>query len=145
MNGTGAGPLRRAVAFAVVLLLTAPAAARDGRLTTGRLSTGDPIDVSVGRIVVAFIFVVVIAGLAALLIRQRSGKIDLATLFSRVELRRRAIHVVETRRLSPHADICVVRHEGREYLLLLQAGNARVLREESFAEPSFAEAGARLA
>ena len=95
-----------------------------------QLGGGEPLDVSLGRIVMALIIGIIVAVLAILLIRQRSGKIDLVTMFSRVELRKRVIEVVETRRLSPHADICVVRHGGREYLLLLLAGGARILRDE---------------
>ena len=95
-----------------------------------RLGGGEPLGVSLGRIVFALIICILIAFLAALLIRQRAGKIDLATMFGRMELRSRAIEVVETRRLSPHADICLVRHDGQEYLLLLLAGGARILREK---------------
>ena len=100
----------------------------------GRLGGGQPLEVSLGRIVAALVICIIIAVLAVLLIRQRSGKVDLHAFFGRFQMRPRAIEVVETRRLSPHADICVVRHAGREYLLLLLAGNARILREEPVAE-----------
>ncbi len=96
----------------------------------GRLGGGQPLEVSLGRIVAALVICIIIAVLAALLIRQRAGKLDLYALFGRLQSRPRAIEVVETRRLSPHADICVVRHSGREYLLLLLAGNARILSEQ---------------
>ena len=107
------------------LLAASPALA-----TAGRLGGGQPLEVSLGRIVAALVICIIIAVLAVLLIRQRSGKIDLHALFGRLQVRPRAIEVVETRRLSPHADICVIRHSGREYLLLLLAGDARILREE---------------
>ena len=116
------------------LLATAPA------LAAGRLGGGQPLEVSLGRIVAALVICIIIAVLAALLIRQRAGKIDLYALFGRLQSRPRAIEVVETRRLSPHADICVVRHSGREYLLLLLAGNARILSEEPVALQAEAEA-----
>jgi hypothetical protein len=64
-----------------------------------------------------------------LLIRQRSGSIDLQAFFGRLNVSPRAVQVVETRRLSANADICLVRHRDREYLLLLLAGDARVLSE----------------
>jgi hypothetical protein len=111
-----------APALAAVPLLPAYAQAQ-------RLGGGEPLGVSLGRIVTALIICIMIALLAALLIRQRSGKMDLAALFGRMELRPREIQVVETRRLSPHADICLVRHRGEEYLLLLLAGKASVLRQ----------------
>lgn len=95
----------------------------------GRLGGGGELGISLGRILAALLVCLVVAFLAILLIRQKTGKADLAAIFSRLELRSRAIEVVETRRLSPHADVCLVRHAGHEYLLLLQAGNARILRE----------------
>jgi hypothetical protein len=107
------------------LLAAAPALAAGGRL-----GGGQPLEVSLGRIVAALVICIIIAVLAVLLIRQRAGKVDLYALFGRLQARPRAIEVVETRRLSPHADLCVVRHSGREYLLLLLAGNARILSEE---------------
>ena len=111
------------------LLAAAPALAG-----AGRLGGGQPLEVSLGRIVSALVICIIIAVLAVLLIRQRTGRLDLHAYFGRFQVRPRSIEVVETRRLSPHADICVVRHAGREYLLLLLAGDARILREEPFAE-----------
>ena len=93
------------------------------------LGGGGDLGVSLGRVVGALLVCIMVAILAALLIRQRSGRTDLRAIFSRLEMRPRAVKVVETRRLSAHADICLVRHAGREYLLLLMAGSARILSE----------------
>lgn len=123
------------VCAGAALLAAAPALAGGGRL-----GGGQPLEVSLGRIVAALVICIIIAVLAALLIRQRAGKIDLYALFGRLQSRPRAIDVVETRRLSPHADICVVRHSGREYLLLLLAGDARVLSEQPVAQQAETEA-----
>lgn len=112
------------------LLAAAPALAGGGRL-----GGGQPLEVSLGRIISALVICIIIAVLAVLLVRQRSGRLDLHAFFGRFQVGPRAIEVVETRRLSPHADICVVRHSGREYLLLLLAGSARILREEPIAAP----------
>ena len=94
------------------------------------LGGGGEVDVSLGRIVISFVICVIIAGLAILLIRQRTGKMDLASFFARMEPRAREIKIVETRRLSPHADISLVRQGGREYLLILQQGSVQILRDE---------------
>jgi hypothetical protein len=123
------------VCAGAALLVAAPALAG-----AGRLGGGQPLEVSLGRIVAALVICIIIAILAALLIRQRSGKLDLYAWFGRLQARPRAIEVIETRRLSPHADICVVRHSGREYLLLLLAGDARILSEEPVALSAEAEA-----
>lgn len=128
------GPAAMSCAGAA-LLAAAPALA-----SAGRLGGGQPLEVSLGRIVAALVICIIMAVLAALLIRQRSGKIDLYALFGRLQSRPRSIEVVETRRLSPNADICVVRHSGREYLLLLLAGNARILSEQPVALQAEAEA-----
>lgn len=96
----------------------------------GHLGGGGGIDVSLGRIVISLVICIIIAALAILLIRQRSGQMDLAAIFSKIEPRAREIQVVETRRLNPQADICLVRQGGREYLLVLQQGNVAVLRDE---------------
>ena len=119
-------------AYGALLLLAlgaaAPAAARG-------LGGGESLGVSLGRIVGALVICIVLAVFAVLLLRQRSGKIDLRALFGRIELRQRAIQVLETRRLSPHGDVCLLRHAGRDYLIVLVAGDCRVLRESEAPEP----------
>lgn len=111
-------------AAALMALAAAPAFAGPGRL-----GGGEPLEVSLGRIVAALLICIVIAFLAVLMIRQRGGRFDLSALVTKIDMRRRALRVVETRRLSPHADLCIVEHEGCEYLLLLMAGDARILNE----------------
>jgi len=105
-----------------------------------RLGGGQPLEISLARIVAALLFSLIVAAFAILLIRQRGGKLNLSRLFGRWEARRRAIHVVETRRLSPHADICLVRHGDSEYLLLLMAGDARVLSERPEGQAGLSDA-----
>jgi len=121
-----------------MLLAAAPAWVGAQVRQTSHLGGGGDVDVSLGRIVASLVVCVIIAALAILLLRQRSGKIDLRGFLARIEPGARAIEVVETRRLSPHADACVLRHAGREYLLVLQQGTAHVLsdRETIPAEPS---------
>ena len=100
---------------------------------TGRLGGGGAVDVPVGRIIVAFVFCALIAFLAILLIRQRTGRSDIAGWLRRVTPGRGAIEVVEVRRLTMYADIGLIRHAGREYLLVLQAGSNTVLCERDVA------------
>ena len=117
-----------AAAFAVSLASPALATARQG------LGGGDALGVSLARIVAALAVCLIVAVLAILLLRQRSGKTDLARFFAPMTSARRSIEVVETRRLSPHADICVVRHNRQEYLLLLLAGAATILSQTAVAD-----------
>lgn len=119
--------MRRVAWFALpTLVMGSPAWART---IPGRLGGGGELDISLGRIIISLVICIVIAALALLLIRQRSGKIDLRAWLSRLEPRADQIRIVETRRLSVHADISVVQHGEREYLLLLQQNNAQVLRD----------------
>lgn len=111
------------------LLLSAAATA------TRHLGGASGTPVSFVRIASALIVCLIIAVLAALLVRQRSGALDLASALRRLAPRTGRIEVIETRRLSPHADACLLRHDDREYLLLLQAGTVRVLLERQ-TEPS---------
>lgn len=97
--------------------------------TVNRLGGGSAVDIPVGRIVVAFLVCVAIAFLAILLIRQRMGRGDLGSWMRRMGARSSAIDIVEVRRLSVQSEIGLVRHDGREYLLLLQGNSSRVLRE----------------
>jgi hypothetical protein len=106
----------------------------------GRLGGGQPLEVSLGRIVSALVICIIVTVLAVLLIRQRGGKMDLQAFFGRFQVRPRAVEVVETRRLSQNADICLVRHCGREYLLLLLAGDARILSEQAVHDRADSEA-----
>lgn len=101
---------------------------------SGRLGGGAPLEVSLGRIIGALVVCIVVAGFAALLIRQRGGSAPLPSFLGRAAFRGRAIDVVESRRISQHADVCLLRHDGREYLLLLLAGDARILSEKAFAD-----------
>ena len=94
--------------------------------------------VSFVRVAASLAICLIIAVLAVLLIRQRSGGLDLAGALRRLAPRAGRIEVLETRRLSPHADVCLLRHDGREYLLILQAGRTRILRE-AIVEPRPAE------
>lgn len=119
---------RRLIPFALFLLLFASHALAQAPARRP-LGGGGAVDVSIGRIIVSLVFCIIVATLAILLIRQRGGRMDLAGLFARFEPRARAIDVLETRRLSPHADICLIRHDAREYLVVLQQGSMQVLRE----------------
>jgi flagellar biogenesis protein FliO len=107
-----------------------PVAARAQNAAQPHLGGGGALDISLGRIIASLVICIIIAVLAILLIRQRGGRGDLAAMFARLQPQARAIKVVETRRLSPHADICLVRHDGRDYLLVLQQGSMQVLRDE---------------
>lgn len=103
----------------------------------GRLGGGGDLGISLTRIVTALLLCVMLAVLAALLLKRNGGKVDLTAirrLIVRLPAQRR-IDVVETRRVSQHADVCLLRCDGREYLILCAAQQQTVLREGEIAEP----------
>ena len=116
--------IRHIAAIALVILSTTPALAQ--RLGGG----GTASDISIGRIVAALVLCVIAAVLAILLLKRGGGRIDLAglTSFRKLAVARR-IDVIETRRISQHADLCLVRCDGQDYLILTAQGQQSVLRE----------------
>ncbi len=88
-----------------------------------RLGGGAALDVSLTRIVMALLICLTLAGLAAVLVKRGGGRL---TLPNRTE---RRIAVIESRRISPHADLCLLRCDGQEYVILSSATGQQVLRE----------------
>ncbi|KQN21416.1 hypothetical protein ASE86_14415 [Sphingomonas sp. Leaf33] len=110
----------------VAMLAAAPA----------RLGGGGAIDVSLGRIVSALLVCLLLAGAAALLLRRGGGRIDWRALADwKKAAPARRIVVIETRRISAHADICLFRCDDRDYLVLCSASQQQVLRDPP-AEPA---------
>lgn len=93
----------------------------------GHLGGGEPLNVPVLRIVLVLAICLMIAVLAILLLRQRRGHDNLRRWTIGLSHSTRAIDVVEVRRLGVHADIGLVRHSGREYLLVVQSAGTQVL------------------
>lgn len=88
-----------------------------------RLGGGAALDVSLTRIVVALLLCLTLAVLAVVLVKRGGGRLTLPT---RAE---RRIAVVESRRISPHADLCLLRCDGQEYVILSSATGQQVLRQ----------------
>ncbi|WP_294288201.1 hypothetical protein [uncultured Sphingomonas sp.] len=102
-----------------------------------QLGGGGGLDVSAVRILAALVLSLAIAGAVILVLRRGGGRIDLSALRlpTRVVGARR-IAPIETRRISAHADLCLVRCDGIDYLILSSAGQQQVLRETAVvAEP----------
>jgi hypothetical protein len=99
------------------------------------LGGGEDLDISLGRIVLAFLISVgVAAGAILALRRRRAGSTSAKTWLTGFGSRQPAIRVIETRRISQHGDICLIENRGREYLLLVMAGRAQVLRESEITD-----------
>jgi hypothetical protein len=101
-----------------------------------RLGGGGGVDVSLTRIAMALILCLMIAALAVLLLKRNGGRIDLPAFHRLVPAARpaRRIDVIETRRVSQYADVCLLRCDGREYLILCAQQQQTLLREAPTAE-----------
>ena len=121
--------LSSALACSLAYLLSAvPASAQ-----AGKLGGGGTLDISLTRIVMALLLCLMLAALAALALKRSGGRVDLTQmrrLFTALPAERR-IDVVETRRVSQHADVCLLRCDGREYLILCAQQQQTVLRESA--------------
>ncbi|WP_109807738.1 hypothetical protein [Sphingosinithalassobacter portus] len=108
----------------LLLVLSGPAAAQ-------RLGGGHAPDISIVRILGALFVCLLLAGAVALVLKRGGGRIDLAAMRGLVSTKTvpQRIEIIETRRISQHADICVFRCDSREYLVLSSAREQRVLRE----------------
>lgn len=131
---------RLSAAFAccvMFLLSTAPVFAQPGRL-----GGGGALNLSLTRIVMSLILCLMLAALAAFALKRSGGRFDLKRmggLIAKLPVQRR-VEVVETRRASQYADICLIRCDGREYLVLSSQQQHLVLRETECPAPTFAPA-----
>jgi len=114
------------------LATTLPAQAQ-----TSHLGGGGPLNLSLTRIVSALILCLMVAALAALALKRGGGRIDLSRmrgLISALPAKRR-IEPIETRRISQYADLCLVRCDGEEYLILSSQQQQLVLRSPDTSAP----------
>lgn len=96
-----------------------------------RLGGGGDLNISLGRIVAALLLCLVVAGAAALILKRGGGRIDVTafrSMFAR-SIATRRIEIIESRRVSQHADLALVRCDGQEYLILCSAQQQQLLRQ----------------
>lgn len=125
----------RTLGAAVVAVggLWAPALA-----TAQALATGGEATPPVLRIFAVFVICALIALVTAIALRRfSSGAITRAAAMAALQkfVGERKISVLETRRVSPHADVCRLVCAEMEYVLVVTPGGATVLRE-SACEPT---------
>lgn len=112
--------LARLILGGCALAVAAPVLAQN-------LGTGQAPNVSIVRIVAVLIFCLLAAVALVFLLRNRAigGRLRPGILG---ELGRRGrVRVIESRRISIHADLCLVEFEGEEILILCGSGGAEVL------------------
>lgn len=131
--------LSTALAYCLAYLVSAPAAFAQ----PGRLGGGGALNLSLTRIVMSLILCLMLAALAAFALKRGGGRIDVKRLRGLIATlpAQRRIEVIETRRASQYADICLIRCDGREYLVLSSQEQQLVLRETESAAPGLQGGG----
>ncbi len=120
------------LATLIVLLVPVDAAFANG----ARLGGGGALNLSLTRIVTSLLLCLGIAVAAILLIKRSGGRPNLQairTLFQGLPTQQR-VKVIETRRISQHADLCLVRCDDIEYVILSSAHQQQVIRERPASE-----------
>jgi hypothetical protein len=94
-----------------------------------QLGGGAAPDVSVIRIGAALLFCLALAFGGAVLLRRRGTTGGWAEMWRRGtgRLNEAQLEIIEMRRLSAHADLCLVRHQGTDYLILCGPAQAQLL------------------
>jgi len=102
------------------------------------LAGGGGPDISVFRVIFAFVTAAAAAFGLALFLRARSGHTivpaDLAR-WVKLPVASRQIEVLETRRISVHADLCLIRNNGSEWLLACGPAGITILRSCNTSTP----------
>lgn len=119
--------LSATLACCVAYLLFVPAALAQ----PGRLGGGGALNLSLTRVIMSLILCLMLAALAAFTLKRSGGRIDFKRVRGLVAAlpAQRRVDVIETRRVSQHADVCLLRCDGREYLILCAQQHQLVLRE----------------
>jgi len=107
------------------------------------LAGGASPDVSIIRVIMALV-VSLIAGAGLVLMQRRypmqKGPKQILAALAEGMARERRIDVIEARRISAHADLCLVRCDADEYLILSGPAGSTVLRSGPVVEPAAANA-----
>lgn len=118
--------IRRAALLSLPALL-----ATEVQAQSSKLGGGSGVDVSFARVFAALIFCLMLAAVIALALKRMGGRVDLGALRALLarQLPERRIVVIEARRIGAHVDLCLVRCDDDEYLILSSAQAQQVLRQ----------------
>ena len=98
------------------------------------LGGGSEISIPVVRLVLGLVLSILLALVAALvLLRRQRGRLNGVSLFkpllNMTPGEEAAIQVIETRRVSAHGDVCLVRSQGQDFLILVTANQLLLLNQ----------------
>lgn len=118
--------------LAIVVLLAASTVSAHAQA----IGISEPIVPSITRLVAGLFICCLIAIMAALLLKRAlHGGVALPRSWSFMRSLAvpdlRQLTVLETRRLSPHADVCRLASQGREYLLVVSPSGVTLLSSDA--------------
>lgn len=119
------------------LFLAAIALSSTPALAGSRLAGGGELDLSILRIAMSLLLCLALAAAIILLLKRNGGRISLTglrNLLSNGSPSGQRIRVIESRRISVHADLCVVRCDDVDYVILSSSQHQHVLRQTPAAE-----------
>ncbi|MET0183800.1 MAG: hypothetical protein ABW199_13045 [Caulobacterales bacterium] len=103
----------------------------------GQLGSAPPLDVPIARIFAGLLISALVAFIAVLVLKRRTGGAPLSFRLPNFKTDTGdRIAILETRRLSPHADICRFTSAGKEYLVIVTTSGASLIRERDAPSPS---------
>lgn len=129
--------------FAPLLFVLTIGCLGAGPASAQQLAGGEAPDISLLRVFAALIVCIGAAvGLAFVLRARGRPSLRAWPSLDRIRLgKAMRIDVIEARRLSPHADICLVRCGGSEYLLLCGIAGMQVLNKAPIASHELEQDG----
>lgn len=114
------------LALLLVSALVGPALAA----AAPKLGSAQPLDVPIARIIAGLLISTLVALVVVLVLKRRGGG---ALPFRLPQIKAQnpdRIVVLETRRLSPHADLCRFTSAGKEYLVIVTPSGSNLIREK---------------
>jgi hypothetical protein len=91
------------------------------------------LELHLERIVAVCLVCIALAVAAAVLVKRTTkGRANLPAAPWFGGAKSSGVTVLESRRLGPHAEVCRLTYEGREYLVIVSQGGATLLKEGPF-------------
>lgn len=121
--------VRRTSALAAILLAGAPPALAQ------QLGGAKPLEIPFLQILAALVVCSLAAFAAAVVLQRRAGRtVDLKfrlPWLTKGPLAKRALRVLDSQRLSPHADVCRFTAYDREYVVIVTAGAITIVSDQA--------------
>lgn len=100
------------------------------------LGGGGAPEISFMRVFLSLFVCLIVAGLVLLFLRAKMRGGARLPLLTRLGTSEQELQLIETRRVAPQTDLCLISCRGIDYLVLIAPGGTTVLDKQSVAEQS---------